>query len=132
MLNGLKPGMAAAVSTVVTEAMTARLAGAPIHPVLATTVMIEWMEWASRKLILPYLEPDEDAVGYRVEVVHLEPTRVGEPFTATAELLAIEGSRVETAVWAENPRGRIGHGRITQVVLKKADLARRFQPSQAP
>ncbi|MBX5467949.1 MAG: thioesterase [Firmicutes bacterium] len=126
VLKGLQPGMTATVSTVVSEAMTAHLGGQPIHPVLATAVMIEWMEWASRKLILPYLEPEEDAVGYRIEVVHLEPTRVGERFTATAEFLSLDGNRVETAVWAENARGRIGHGRITQVLLAKSEIARRF------
>ncbi|MDA8205901.1 MAG: polymerase, partial [Thermaerobacter sp.] len=88
MREGLKEGNSSTVETVVTENMVARLGGRKIHPVLATAQMIEWMEWAGRKLILPYLEDGEDAVGYAVDIVHLAPTVVGESFSATATFRA--------------------------------------------
>lgn len=127
MHKGLSPGMTATVGTTVTEQMVARLGGQKIHPVLATAQMIEWMEWAGRKLILPYLEPHEDAVGYAVDIVHLRPTLVGESFTATARFVAQEGNRLIAEVHADNERGRIGEGRFVQVLVEKAVLERTLE-----
>lgn len=132
MRKGLVKGMTATVSTVVTPAMTATLAGRPIHPVLATARLIEWMEWAGRKLILPYLEPSEDAVGYHIDVVHLRPLPVGETFTATAEFLELEGNRIVAAVYADSTLGRIGQGRFVQVLMSKRALYDRIGQSPEP
>jgi predicted thioesterase len=118
--------MAATVETVVSPEMTARLGGRRVHPVLGTAPLIEWLEWAGRKLILPYLEPGEDAVGYRIEFVHLCPLGVGERFTATAEFQHQEGNRVMAAVYADAVPGRLGQGVFTQVVLSQHALAARL------
>lgn len=116
------PPLSETVATVVTHDMVATLGGQKIHPVLATARMIEWMEWAGRKLILPYLDEDEDAVGYQVDIVHLRPTLVGEEFSATAELVRMEGNRIITNVTAQNSRGLIGKGTFVQVLLPKVQL----------
>ncbi len=127
MRSGLKVGSQSTVSTVVTENMVARLGGQQIHPVLATAQMIEWMEWAGRRLILPYLEEGEDAVGYAVDIVHLAPTLVGEPFRATATFVGLEKNRIIADVAAGNARGRIGQGRFIQVLVPKDSLTRRLE-----
>ncbi len=127
--SGLVRGMAATVQTRVADDMVARLGGQRVHPVLGTAQLIEWMEWAGRKLILPYLEADEDAIGYRIEVVHLKPCRVGDSFTATAEFRAVEGNRVIAEVYADGPRGRLGQGQFVQVVLPRSTLEAQWNPS---
>ncbi|WP_243239302.1 thioesterase family protein [Sulfobacillus harzensis] len=127
MKDGLVPGAQSTVSTLVTETMVAKLGGQKIHPVLATAQMIEWMEWAGRSLILPYLEPDEDAVGYAVDIVHLAPTLVGERFSATAAFRGLEKNRILTDVTAENSRGLIGRGTFVQVLVPKDALQRRLR-----
>jgi len=126
--NVLVRGMAATVETDVTEDMVARLGGRTIHPVLGTAHLVQWMEWAARKLIEPHLAPDEDAVGYRIEMVHLMPCRVGEHFTATAEFLSSQENRIHATVYADGPRGRLAQGTFTQIVLAKSLLAIRFGP----
>jgi predicted thioesterase len=126
MKGGLVRGMAATVEADVTEAMVARLDGRIIHPVLGTASLVEWIEWAGRKLIIPYLLPNEDAVGYRIELIHLHPVRIGEHFTATAEFVSIEDNRVLATVYADGPRGRMAQGSFTQVVLEREALARRL------
>lgn len=127
LLPGLQDGETSRVDTVVAEDMVATLGGKPIHPVLATAQMIEWMEWAGRSLILPYLEPHEDAVGYAVDIIHLAPTLVGESFWATATFRGLEKNRILTDVQAENTRGVIGRGRFVQVLVTKADLLARLE-----
>lgn len=119
MRAGLSAGTVARVDAVVKEDMVATLGGRAIHPVLATARMIEWMEWASRQVILPFLEPAEDAVGYAVSVVHRKPTPVGAPFWAIARFQRQDGRRIVTAVTAHGADGLIGEGEITQVLVAR-------------
>ena len=116
------PPLSETVTTMVTQDMVATLGGQQIHPVLATARLIEWMEWAGRRLILPYLDDDEDAVGYQIDVVHLRPTLVGEEFSAVADLVRVDGNRIITNVTAQNSRGQIGKGTFVQVLLPKVQL----------
>src|SRR5574337_50534 len=95
MKPGLRRGVEAAVRVVVTPDMLATFEelGA-VHPLYATWSMVRHMELACRKIILPYLEPDEDAVGYSISVTHLAPTAVGEHVTASARLVRISGRKI--------------------------------------
>jgi predicted thioesterase len=128
MRAGLLPGTRARVDAVVTPDMVATLGGSAVHPLLATAKMIEWMEWAGRRLILPFLEPEEDAVGYAIDVVHLRPTRVGEAFWAIATFLTRDGNRLLARVEAFNAGGLIGRGQFTQVLVARRDLERWASP----
>ncbi len=119
MRIGMNEGTVARVDAVVAPDMVATLGGRPVHPVLATARMIEWMEWASRLVILPFLEPTEDAVGYAVSVVHRRPTPVGAPFWAVARFQRQDGTRIVTTVAAHNADGPIGDGTVTQVLVPR-------------
>lgn len=123
MREGLLPGARAEVTIVVTPEMVAEFDElGVVHPVYSTWSMVRHMELACRRLILPFLEPDEEAVGYSVSVTHLSPTPVGMRVTATARLEQIDGNRIICAVEAHNERTRIGEGTQVQVVLPRARL----------
>ncbi|MGC8486853.1 MAG: thioesterase family protein [Clostridia bacterium] len=124
-------GARSRVDAVVTEEMVATLGGRAVHPVLATARMIEWMEWAGRRLILPYLEPEEDAVGHAIDVVHLRPTRVGSRFWAIAEWEGRHGTKLLTRVAAYNDAGLIGEGRFIQALIPRTVLERAFGAPQS-
>jgi len=127
MREGLLPGATDQVAIVVTPEMTAHFEelGA-VHPVYSTWSMVRHMELACRKIILPYLEADEEAVGYSISVTHLAPTPVGMRVTVTARLQQIDGNRIVCTVEAANERTRIGEGTQVQVVLPKRGLAARI------
>jgi predicted thioesterase len=91
----------------------------PVHPLYATWSMVRHMELACRKIILPYLEPDEDAVGYRISVTHLAPTGAGDQVTAHARLVKVTGRKIYCAVEAFNSKGKIGEGTQVQVLVRK-------------
>jgi len=127
MRAGLQPGAEAQVSIVVTPEMVAEFEELGlVHPVYSTWSMVRHMELASRKIILPYLEADEEAVGYAVSVTHLAPTPVGMRVTVTARLEQVDGNRIVCAVEARNALTRIGEGTHVQVVLPKARLQARI------
>ena len=135
MRPGLHIGASAAVHITVRPDMVATFDElGPVHPVYATWNLVRHMEEASRKVILPYLEDDEDAVGHAVEVVHLAPTLVGRPVVVTAYVAAIEDRNITCTVAAHShPPGQpadhatlIGRGRTVQIVVDKARLAARL------
>ncbi|MFN8483282.1 MAG: thioesterase [Anaerolineae bacterium] len=141
MRPGLRIGASAAIHTVVTPDMVATFDElGPVHPVYATWNLVRHMEEASRKVILPYLEEDEDAVGHSVEVIHLSPTLVGRPVVVTAHVAAVEDRRITCNVVAHShPPGQpadhaalIGRGRTVQIVVEKAWLAARLAALDTP
>lgn len=129
--EGLKPGAEATVTITVTPEMVATFEElGPVHPLYATWSMVRHMELASRKIILPYLEPDEDAVGHSISVTHLAPTGVGERVTARARLVEIDGRRIVCAVEASNEHEKIGEGTQVQMLVRKDRLASRIAEVQ--
>ena len=127
MKSGLHAGAEAAVTVTVTQEMLATFEEfGPVHPLYATWSMVRHMELASRKVILPYLEPHEEAVGYSVSVTHLAPTPVGAVVTTRARLARIDGNQIVCAVSAHNGRAAIGDGTTVQVVLSRAALQARL------
>ena len=133
MKPGLHPGAEASVTVTVTPDMLATFEelGA-VHPLYATWSMVRHMELACRKIILPYLEPDEDAVGHSISVTHLAPTRSGARVTARARLLEIAGPRIICAVEAYNDREQIGEGTQVQVVMPKSRIRAMVTETEMP
>jgi predicted thioesterase len=132
MRDGLIPGTAAEVVFTVTDAMAVHFDElGTTHPVYATWMMVKHMEEAGRKVILPFLDAGEDAVGYAVDVVHLAPTAVGRRVRARAVLERVEGRRIHCRVEAYNEREKIGEGRTVQVVVPREQLQERFRAAGA-
>lgn len=121
-----EPGQTAMVEIVVDATMFAAFEGRVVHPVYGTAAMIAHMELAGRRIILPYLEPHEEGVGYEIAIRHLAPTVVGMRVTARATLTEVRGSRVICRVESRNERGLIGEGTFTQVILNRTDLEERI------
>ncbi|HEY8286367.1 MAG TPA: hotdog domain-containing protein [Chloroflexota bacterium] len=116
----------ASIEVTVTENMLAAFGDEVIHQVYGTASMVNHMELAARAVILLAREPEEEGIGYRVEVTHLAPAPVGSRITVIARLGTVEGNRVTCKVEARTQHGLIGEGTITQVILPLAILQRRF------
>src|SRR6202165_5613559 len=68
----------------------------PMLPqVLATPVMILFMENAALAAIRPYLDEGESAVGTAINVRHLAATPVGHEVRAEAEVVEIHDKKIE-------------------------------------
>jgi fluoroacetyl-CoA thioesterase len=126
--EGLAPGTAAEIEITVTADMLARFDSLGlVHPVYATWMMAKHMEEASRRVILPFLEAEEEAVGHAIEIVHLAPTALGARVAVRAVLDRREGPRIHCRVEARNEREPIGRGRTVQVVLSREWLRERLR-----
>jgi fluoroacetyl-CoA thioesterase len=95
---------------VLPEHLANQFKDAILPQVLATPIMILMMENAALNAIRPYLEPGESAVGTAIDVRHLAATPVGHTVRAEAEVIKVEGKRIEFKVSASDELEEIGNG----------------------
>lgn len=104
----LEPGLTAEIRHLVAETDTAAAYGSGLVPVLSTPHLIALMENAAQRVIQPFLEPTQTAVGTLIEMQHLAATPVGMEVTVRAELLAVDRRRLRFSVEAWDEQERIG------------------------
>ena len=99
------------------EHLANRFKDAMLPQVLATPVMILIMENAALNAIRPFLDAGESAVGIAVDVKHLAATPVGHEVCATAEVIGVDGKRIDFKVWASDGKEEIGKGSHQRIVI---------------
>lgn len=104
---------------------------ASLPPVLATPVMITVMETAALDAIKPFLEKGETAVGTRVDIHHLSPSEVGMRVIAEAQLMRVDGRRLEFHVSAADESGQIGVGTHERSVTELAHMEQHLAAKRA-
>jgi fluoroacetyl-CoA thioesterase len=102
---------------VLPEHLANQFKDAMLPQVLATPVMILMMENAALNAIRPYLESGESAVGTEINVRHLAATPVGHEVHAEAEVIKVEGKRIEFKVLASDEIEEIGNGTHQRTVI---------------
>ena len=117
---GIVPGLRGERRAVVTPAMATTHAGG--DSALITIWMILELELAAQDSTQPFLPTDHTTVGYEISVRHRRPTPVGEWFTATSELLEVDGRRLLFHVEARNAREIIGAGTLRRTIVRRGHL----------
>ena len=117
---GIVPGLRGERRAVVTPAMATTHAGG--DGVLMAIWMILEMELAAQDSTQPFLPADHTTVGYEICVRHHRPTPVGEWFTATSELLEVDGRQLLFRVEARNAREVIGDGTLRRTIIRRGRL----------
>ena len=112
---------------VMPEHLANRFKDVTLPPVLATPVMIMAMENAALNALKPYLGERYSAVGTRVEVNHLAATLVGRQITAEAQVIKVDGRRVEFKIEARDGAEAIGTGTHERMVIDTAQFIERLQ-----
>jgi predicted thioesterase len=100
------------------EHLANRFKDSILPEVFATPVMVLVMENAALNAIRAYLEPGESAVGTAVDVKHFSATPVGHEVRATAEVVKVDGKRVDFKVSASDGHGEIGNGTHQRIVIE--------------
>lgn len=103
----MKAGDIYTLTHIVSENETAQILGSGGLPVYSTPSMICLMELTAYKLAE---NEGHQTVGTNVNISHLRACRPGTELTATAEILELEGRRIEFAVRVEDAQGLIGEG----------------------
>lgn len=86
--------------------------------VFSTPSMINLMEHAARKALIPFLDPNEESVGVTVIVEHLAATPLGAIVRAEATVKAVEGRLVDFEIAAFDERDQIGRGQHRRAIIQ--------------
>jgi fluoroacetyl-CoA thioesterase len=134
MVNPFQPGDQVSFTTTVTEDKLARFpeatdhyAGGLIHPVYSTFALARDAEWCGHLFILQMREPHEQGVGSALTVEHLAPALPGSEVVHTTTLVSVEGRRVRSTFEVHCGARLIARGTQEQVIVDRAELARRLQ-----
>jgi predicted thioesterase len=95
--------------------------------VLATPWLIAHLEMTARDAVKPYLLDSEDTVGTQVNVRHLAATPMGMRARFFAEVIAINGRRVEFRVEARDDKDKIAEGTHERFIVDVDQFADRLK-----
>ena len=110
----MKTGDIFTLTHTVTENETARFLGSGGLDVYATPAMICHMELAVYSLAE---REGHQTVGTKVEVSHMRASLAGTVVTVTAELIEVDGRRLEFNVKVEDDKGVLGEGKHQRFVI---------------
>ena len=113
----LEVGMKYEIDRVVTENDTAAKAASGSVEVLATPVMIAWMEEASLRLAQKELEEGFTTVGTEVNIKHLKGTLVGKTVKIVSVLKEIDRKRLVFDVEVLEDGIAVGTGSHTRFII---------------
>ena len=103
----------------VTDAVTAMAVGSGDMPVLATPMMMALMENAAMLAVADELPEGCTTVGGHIASSHLKPSKVGDTVTATAEVVKVDGKKIEFKVSACSGDVLIGEGTHLRFVVDR-------------
>jgi len=110
MADELPVGLTCEKTITVDESHAARhLAGKGVQ-VLSTPEMVRLMEECALEGVLPYIRPDQNTVGTRVEMRHLAPTPMGMRVTARCTLVEVDRRRLVFRAEVFDELEKVGEG----------------------
>ena len=125
-MPGIPIGARAEMKLLVTSESATTFMGADGPRVLSTPHMIGRMELTSRDAVLPFLDAGFDTVGTHVDVYHLAAAPIGAVVTFTAEVVAVDGRRIQFRVEARDEKEKIGEGTHERAIINVAKFATRL------
>jgi len=95
-------------------------------PMYSTPAMVGHIEGLCLKMMIPYLGPGENSVGYKVEVKHTAPTPIGMKVTIKAKVKESDERKAVFEVEAYNETGaKIGEGKHERRAIDMSRFAGR-------
>ena len=115
----IEVGLKHTSTLVVTDDVTAVKIGSGDMAVLATPAMMALMENAAMLAVADALPEGSTTVGGHIASSHLNPSKVGDTVTATAEVVKVDGKKIEFKVSAYQGDVLIGEGSHLRFVVDR-------------
>ena len=113
-----KPGMTSEATFEVKEEHSALQLGSGSMRVLATPMMIRFMELISHRLLAQHLPEGYSSVGVLVDVRHLAPTPINKTVRVRCEILEVKERGIKFSVTAWDEIEKIGAGYHKRVIIE--------------
>jgi predicted thioesterase len=95
--------------------------------VVSTPNIIQFLERTARHLLTPHLETDERSVGLEIDIRHLAPTPVGQTIHCRAQVIALDGTKVQFQIEARDANEVIVRGLHKRAVIRTDSFARKVR-----
>lgn len=119
-------GESLTIQKLITEEDTALNYGSgQLENLLATPSLVALMIEASAKLLDAHLPEGYITVGQMAQVIHENPSVLGETVSVKVEVSAFDGNKVQLAMHAFDELGEIGIGSHVRAVVNKSSLLKR-------
>ena len=96
-------------------------------PVLATAMMIGFVEQTCIEALRPHLTAAQHTVGTHVDISHVAATPIGMIVTATIELLVVDGRALVFKVMCRDEHGLIGEGTHRRAIIDLQKFVQRIE-----
>ena len=110
----------------VTESVTARVVGSGDLPVLATPIMMALMENAAMLAVSDELPEGCTTVGGYIQSTHLKPSKIGDEVRVIAEVVNVEGKKIEFKVAAYSGDTLLGEGSHIRYIVEREKFMSRL------
>ena len=110
----------------VTEDVIAITVGSGDLPVLATPMMMALMENAAMLAIFDELPEGCTTVGGHIESSHLKPSKIGDVVRAEAEVIKVDGKKIEFKVVAYSGETLLGEGTHLRFIVDREKFMSRL------
>ncbi len=128
----IEPGTIGEVAHRVTPDVFATHWGNPGIEVLATPVVVGWLEEAAIRAVSPHLEPGQRTVGTMVSMKHVAATPSGMLVRATATVKAVDGRRILFVVEVSDEKEKIAEGEHERFIVNMAKFLERVAHKAQP
>jgi len=96
-------------------------------PMYSTPTMVGHFEQLCLTMMIPFQEPGESSVGYKVDIKHMAPTPIGQKVTIKAKIAESDERKAVFEVEAYNETGaKIGEGKHERRAI---DMTRFTKPA---
>lgn len=119
-------GIKHASELTVTESVTARVVGSGDLPVLATPIMMALMENAAMLAVSDELPEGCTTVGGYIQSTHLKPSKIGDEVRVIAEVVNVEGKKIEFKVAAYSGDTLLGEGSHIRYIVEREKFISRL------
>lgn len=123
----IQPGMSREEIFPVAEENAARHVGSGSARVLATPWLIAFMERVAHRLLIERLPEGYSSVGVVVNMRHLAPSPIGSNVRVRAEVIEVNGTRVEFDIRAWDETEAVGECQHQRAVIDQARFLRRIE-----
>jgi predicted thioesterase len=127
----LEIGRAYSLQTRVEEWMTAEKAGNKGVDVLATSILLQFIENAALACMEPGLGPDVVSLGTHIDLEHHKPVPVGFIVRTEVEIVMVDGPRVSFAVAVFDEREAVAEGTHERYIMERAKFLARLDEKLA-
>lgn len=107
------------IEKVVTEEMKACIVGSGDVNVLATPMMIAFMENCASNCIKQFLDDGETSMGAMINSTHISPTPVGMKVFVKATVTEVDRKKIDFEIIARDEREEIGKATHTRFIVNK-------------